>query len=232
MWWRPWTWRHIPPTVFKITQLRSGLCELRRITVSKLNWGNTSRVTKWKGIIRKQKQCNPVYFKRLLSTLPRAFRLTNMENTGTYGENPTVLNQLLSHNCVAFNITQRHPVYSYKIQCILHMYRVFPVTRVDLKGLDMAVLGVRWHDRPCRDSIVSPIQRARVKHNHAISTDVNSSLKIFRYTSGARAKVREFESKRISDFRPGLHTSLIRLHQNIGDTSAYCIKYSGKNEQT
>ena len=40
--------------------------------------------------------------------------------------------------------------------------------------------------------------------------------------SGHRAKVREFESKRISDFCPRLHISFIRLHQNSGDTSADC----------
>jgi hypothetical protein len=42
--------------------------------------------------------------------------------------------------------------------------------------------------------------------------------------AGARAKVREFESR---EYRPGLHISFIRLHQNTGDTSAYCIAYSG-----
>lgn len=49
--------------------------------------------------------------------------------------------------------------------------------------------------------------------------------------TGARAKVKEFESKRIWDFRPGLHISFIRLHQNTGDTSTYCIacsRYSSK----
>jgi hypothetical protein len=46
-------------------------------------------------------------------------------------------------------------------------------------------------------------------------------------STGARAKVREFESKRISDFRPRLRITFIRLHQNTGDTSAYCIAYSG-----
>ena len=40
--------------------------------------------------------------------------------------------------------------------------------------------------------------------------------------TGDRAKVREFESKRISNFRPRLHVSFIILHQNTGDTSANC----------
>ena len=41
-------------------------------------------------------------------------------------------------------------------------------------------------------------------------------------TTGDRAKVREFESKRNTDFRPRFHISLIRLRQNTGDTSATC----------
>ena len=57
----------------------------------------------------------------------------------------------------------------------------------------------------------------------------------FRFTTGAHAKVREFEStsKRISDFRPGLHKfhqrihpllwfHCTRKHQNTGDTSVNC----------
>ena len=43
-----------------------------------------------------------------------------------------------------------------------------------------------------------------------------------RDTMGGRAKVRELESKRISDFRPRLHISFVRLHQTTGDTSANC----------
>ena len=38
----------------------------------------------------------------------------------------------------------------------------------------------------------------------------------------AAAKVREFESKRNSDFRPRLHIHFIRLHQNTGGTSSNC----------
>ena len=34
--------------------------------------------------------------------------------------------------------------------------------------------------------------------------------------------MREFESKRISDFRPCLRISFVRLRQNNGDTSANC----------
>ena len=41
-------------------------------------------------------------------------------------------------------------------------------------------------------------------------------------STGTRAKVREFASKRISDFLPRLNISFIRLYQNTGDTSASC----------
>ena len=40
------------------------------------------------------------------------------------------------------------------------------------------------------------------------------------FSTGDHAKVRELESKSISDFRPRHHLSFIRLHQNIGDKSA------------
>ena len=40
--------------------------------------------------------------------------------------------------------------------------------------------------------------------------------------TGDRTKVRELESKRISDFRPCLHIGFIRLQQHTGDTSANC----------
>ena len=40
--------------------------------------------------------------------------------------------------------------------------------------------------------------------------------------TGDRAKVRKFESKRISELRPRLHISFIRRHRNTGDTSANC----------
>ena len=45
-------------------------------------------------------------------------------------------------------------------------------------------------------------------------------MKVF--STGDRTKVREFESKRISDFRPRLRMIFFRLHQNTGDTSANC----------
>ena len=43
--------------------------------------------------------------------------------------------------------------------------------------------------------------------------------------TGGRAKVREFESKRNSDFRPRLHISFIRRHQNSSDTTANCSMF-------
>ena len=42
------------------------------------------------------------------------------------------------------------------------------------------------------------------------------------YGPPRESKRRELESKRMSDFRPCLHISFIRLHQNTGDTSANC----------
>ena len=47
----------------------------------------------------------------------------------------------------------------------------------------------------------------------------------FQINTGNRAKVREFDSKRISDFRPRLHISFVRLHQHTGDTSANCRSF-------
>ena len=48
------------------------------------------------------------------------------------------------------------------------------------------------------------------------------SILALKTSTGDRAKVREFVSKRISDFRPRLRISFIRLRQNTGDTSANC----------
>ena len=47
-------------------------------------------------------------------------------------------------------------------------------------------------------------------------------FKVIYQATGHRADVREFESKRISDFRPRLHISFVRPHRNTGDQSANC----------
>ena len=52
------------------------------------------------------------------------------------------------------------------------------------------------------------------------TTDQKSHIAI--ECTGDRAKARELESKRISDFSPRLHISCIWLHQKTGDTSANC----------
>ena len=53
---------------------------------------------------------------------------------------------------------------------------------------------------------------------HGALTSCGSGLE----ATGARSKVTEFQSKRISDFRQRLHISFITLHQNTGVTSANC----------